>query len=305
MRHLQRPLNSLRPLLLILVWLLALLPAGALASIPSNTFNAPALPLASVPSATSVAAGEPVALLTLHLDGLYEGGVLVRQNPWSSFDPEGLALMPNYDPDNATVSEHMKFVGATIIRFPQLMVEKVVQMTENVPVVNKAVEPIAALHPLVGVSETAEQAIEKGPTPGVIAEVVFDKTAGKIPGLKGKGDDIGRLVKEQSGEAFDSARKIVRRFMGKTEMKQLKKTGIPFDPKGGGIPTTTTNFNPKNQDVARGKTGARTAEYQADIDVTGLPQGPTKKTNLGLPEYPIQGDLTRERVVDIKPVRRK
>jgi hypothetical protein len=47
--------------------------------------------LASVPSATSVAAGEPVALLTLHLDGLYEGGVLVRQNPWSAFDPEGLA----------------------------------------------------------------------------------------------------------------------------------------------------------------------------------------------------------------------
>jgi hypothetical protein len=90
MRHLQRPLISLRPLLLLLAWLLALLPAGALASIPRNTFNAPALPLASVPSATSVAAGEPVALLTLHLDGLYEGGVLVRQNPWSAFDPEGL-----------------------------------------------------------------------------------------------------------------------------------------------------------------------------------------------------------------------
>ncbi len=43
-----------------------------------------------MPSATSVAAGEPVALLTLHLDGLYEGGVLVRQNPWSKFDPDGL-----------------------------------------------------------------------------------------------------------------------------------------------------------------------------------------------------------------------
>jgi Metallopeptidase toxin 4 len=82
-------LNSLRPLLLILAWLLALLPAGALASIPRHTFTAPDPFAVSVPGATPVAADEPVALLTLHLDGLYEGGVLVRQNPWSSFDPDG------------------------------------------------------------------------------------------------------------------------------------------------------------------------------------------------------------------------
>ena len=91
MRHLQRPLNPLRPLLLILVWLLALLPAGALASIPRHAFTAPDPFAVSVPSAAPVAAGEPGVLLTLHLDGLYEGGVLVRQNPWSAFDPEGLS----------------------------------------------------------------------------------------------------------------------------------------------------------------------------------------------------------------------
>lgn len=58
MRHLQHPLNPLRPLLPILVWLLALLPAGALASIPRNTFTPPALPLATVQSANPVAADE-------------------------------------------------------------------------------------------------------------------------------------------------------------------------------------------------------------------------------------------------------
>lgn len=269
-----------RLLLALLGCLLALAaPVSAHTPISHHTF---ALPVASFCSEFND--GQGCGPLTLHLDGLHDRAgpcrrVLVRQNPWSAFDPEGLELMPNYDPDNATFSEHMKFVGATIIRMPQLMVEKVVQMTENVPVVNKAVKPIAAFNPWVGVSETAEEVIEKGPTPEVIAEVAFDKTVGKIPGLKGKGDDIGRLVKEQSGEAFDSARKIVRRFMGKKEMKQLKKTGIPFDPKkGGGIPTTTRNFDPKNQDAARGKTGAPKAEYQADIDVTGLPQGPTTKT---------------------------
>ena len=87
------PLNSLRPLLLML----ALLPAGALASIPRNTFTAPQLPLASLPSANPVDA-EGFAPLTLHLDELHDRRVLVRQNPWSSFDPFGLYDGPGDNP---------------------------------------------------------------------------------------------------------------------------------------------------------------------------------------------------------------
>lgn len=94
--------------------------------------------------------------------------------------------------------------------------------------------------------------------------------------------------------------------MSKEEMKELKREGVPFDPKrGSGIPTTTRNFNPRNQDVARRRTGAPKAEYQVDLDATGLPRGPTTSTRSGLPEYPIQGDLTPDRIIDIKKVPKK
>ena len=98
----------------------------------------------------------------------------------------------------------------------------------------------------------------------------------------------------------------VRRFVGRSEMKQLKKTGVAFDPaRGSGIPTTTRNFEPGNQDEARQRTGAPRADYQVDLDVTGLPQGPEKKTKSGLPEYTIQGDLSPDRVIEIKKVPKK
>ncbi len=95
----------------------------------------------------------------------------------------------------------------------------------------------------------------------------------------------------------------VRRFMSKAEMKQLRKHGIKFDPtRGSGIPTTTRKFTPKSQDIARRRTGAPNAQYQVDIDVTGLPQGTPKRTKSGLPEYTIQGDITPDRVLDVNRV---
>ena len=75
--------------------MLALLPADAVASIPRGTFT-------TLPSpASSVLRVDPAAPLTLHLDGVYEGGevryrVLVRQNPWSKFDLYGLERFKKY-----------------------------------------------------------------------------------------------------------------------------------------------------------------------------------------------------------------
>jgi len=84
-------LNSLRPLLLILAWLLALLPADAPALIPRRENLPPVLPVLR----TAPVAEDDGGTLTLHLDGLHDRAgpcrrVLVRQNPWTMFDPEGL-----------------------------------------------------------------------------------------------------------------------------------------------------------------------------------------------------------------------
>ena len=102
-------MNSLRPLL-ILAWLLALLPADAFASIRPHTFTASALAVSGLSSADP-AAGEGSTPLTLHLDGLHDGRVLVRQNPWSSFDPEGLSLW----------SDTKDYVGGGLIGFGEVV----------------------------------------------------------------------------------------------------------------------------------------------------------------------------------------
>jgi len=94
--------------------------------------------------------------------------------------------------------------------------------------------------------------------------------------------------------------------MSSSEYKTLKKSGIIYDPdKGSGIPTTTINFSPRNQEIAKRKTGAISADYQVDFDVTGLPRGPEKITKGGLPEYPIQADLTLQMVIDVRKVRQR
>lgn len=61
------------------------------------------------------------------------------------------------------------------------------------------------------------------------------------------------------------------------------------------VPTTTRNFEPKNRDLARKKTGANAVDYQVDLDVSGIPRGATTVTKGGLPEYPIQGDTKKYR----------
>jgi hypothetical protein len=50
------------------------------------------------------------------------------------------------------------------------------------------------------------------------------------------------------------------------------------------------------------KTGARAVDYQVDLDVIGIPRGPTIKTKQGLPEYRIQGDIAPDKIIDFKKV---
>jgi RHS repeat-associated protein len=95
----------------------------------------------------------------------------------------------------------------------------------------------------------------------------------------------------------------VRRFMSASELKTIKKQGLKFDPaKGEGIPTTTKNFTPRNQSIARKRTGANAVEFQVDLNVTGVPRGPTQITRGGLPEYPIRGILTKNMITNIRKV---
>jgi len=81
-----------RWLLLLLVWLLALgWPQPLRASIPPYGSLPPVLPVLR----TTPLLEDAADALTLHLDGLHDRAgpcrrVLVRQNPWSKFDPEGL-----------------------------------------------------------------------------------------------------------------------------------------------------------------------------------------------------------------------
>ena len=90
--HPHHPLKSLRSLLLIFAWLLAFAPpVSAHASLLPRSFALPPIPLLGV----EFTEDDDPSPLTLHLDGLYDRAgplsrVLVRQNPWSMFDPEGL-----------------------------------------------------------------------------------------------------------------------------------------------------------------------------------------------------------------------
>jgi hypothetical protein len=82
----------------------------------------------------------------------------------------------------------------------------------------------------------------------------------------------------------------------KAELKQLKREGLEYSAEdGSGIPTTTRNFTPRNQGIAKSRTGAKSADYQVDLDVSGIQRGPTTSTRGGLPEYPIS--YTREHLI--------
>jgi len=95
-----------RWLLLLLIWLLALgRPEPLRASIPHFGSLPPVLPVLRIAPVGEDDGGT----LTLHLDGLHDRAgpcrrVLVRQNPWSKFDPEGLEPnKPKYTLDEAFV----------------------------------------------------------------------------------------------------------------------------------------------------------------------------------------------------------
>jgi hypothetical protein len=116
---------------------------------------------------------------------------------------------------------------------------------------------------------------------------------------------VGRVellkAREPKQQAAPAARFVVRRFMSRAKYKILRKQGLQFDAKkGNGIPTTTVNFEPKNEDEAKIRTGARSAEMMVDLDVTSLHRGGTLVTRAGLPEYPVQGGIGKERILGKK-----
>jgi RHS repeat-associated protein len=123
-------------------------------------------------------------------------------------------------------------------------------------------------------------------------------------GAFGRAGEFFRSFAKRSGEGIPRPdRFTVRRYMSRDELRQLKKDGIRFDrARGNGIPTTTRNFTPRSQAEARGRTGAPAAEYQVDLDVTGVRRGPTTSTRSGLPEYPIQGNLSPDMIIGVQKV---
>jgi RHS repeat-associated protein len=119
-----------------------------------------------------------------------------------------------------------------------------------------------------------------------------------IPVTGGGSGAVRSTVVADAVGAAGTAKFTVRRFMSRDELKLIKKSGLKFDPaRGDGIPTTTRNFNPRNQDIARRRTGANALDVQVDFDVSDLARGPTRNTKGGLPEYPIRGDLTSDRII--------
>lgn len=185
-------LTLLRPLL-ILAWLLALLPAGALASIPRNTFTAPPLPLASLPSANPVAVGEGSAPLTLHLDGLHEGGVLVRQNPWSAFDPGGLSLKDDALDYGSEVGEMFKGYGRFLRKTKDAFDEHVVGN------VSKAI-----CHPVETAKDIKSWAIDSADTVANMSAYVYANPAdARSDALTGIIDNASRTM-ANVGEKWES-----------------------------------------------------------------------------------------------------
>jgi RHS repeat-associated protein len=90
---------------------------------------------------------------------------------------------------------------------------------------------------------------------------------------------------------------IVRRFDSKQGIKDAKKNGIPFDPeKGNGIPTTSTDIEPRDPDKIKKATGADAADHFADIDISGKKVLRTK-TKEGQPEIRVQEDINPEDIV--------
>ena len=146
-------------------------------------------------------------------------------------------------------------------------------------------------------------------TPGRIAQVAVRRAiADQLPSVSSRRSSVqasrGRSGATGTAEGVGRvARFRVRRFVSKADMKSIRKSGIKFDPaRGNGIPTTTTNFTPRNQDDARRRTGAPFADYQIDIDATNIPRGETRYTKSGLPEYPLQGDVSPENIIEITAV---
>lgn len=86
---------------------------------------------------------------------------------------------------------------------------------------------------------------------------------------------------------------IVRRFMSKSEYKDLRKHGFTFDPSDtrGGLSSTSTSIDPVNPDAIRRSTGALGADYYVDIKTDDLDVELKGKTKGGVPDWKIKSSF--------------
>jgi RHS repeat-associated protein len=110
------------------------------------------------------------------------------------------------------------------------------------------------------------------------------------------------VVREAVEEGTEEvSRFIVRRYLSSSRYKDATKNGISYNQAyqgrpSSGIPTTSAAHDPVDPDVIRKKTGAASADFYIDYDVTDLPYL-EQRTGGGWPEYRIQADLTPDRIV--------
>lgn len=151
----------------------------------------------------------------------------VRQNPWTMFDPEGLDMKragENLDSAlraiegmfNRNPSEGME-AGAKLIEAAMEVVDSGIDKISGNPKGGEnAVEYAAGFNPVVAAGEVAEQIDEKGVSAAVVTGIVVEKVVGKIPGFKGKGDEI-----------VDSARGVQKKAAAAVERAKNLEKGIP------------------------------------------------------------------------------
>ncbi|MGL6194814.1 MAG: hypothetical protein ACRC2T_08335 [Thermoguttaceae bacterium] len=104
-----------------------------------------------------------------------------------------------------------------------------------------------------------------------------------------KNYDYGQtsVLVHNASEAYKTA----RRFVSRSEYKNIKKNGITFNPNiGSGIPATTTKVAARVSDWLKNVLDARYAKYYVDIDLSGICYQ-IKRTKAGVTEITIMGNV--------------
>jgi hypothetical protein len=235
-------LSLLAPLFAVLALLLGL------AGVASAAFNAAAtdphygifLPqLSEAPARMPLEIADPTRENGVWLyDSTLGVPVYVKQNPWTYYDPLGLDMKragENLDSALRAVegmltrnpSEGME-AGAKLIEAGIEVFDSVVDWAGgNDRAGDNAFEYAAGFNPVVAAGDMAQEIDEKGVSVAVVTGILIEKTVGKIPGLKGKGDDIVHSLTKNADNLVDSARDVQKKAAAAIERAKNLKKGIP------------------------------------------------------------------------------